>query len=126
MIDAYPERMAVGEVYLMDPAQAAACYGRGDELHLAFNFSFLRSPWSAESFRSEVARFDALVPPEGWPDAVLSNHDVPRHASRYDDPLHGEARVRGGLLTLFGVDLPAGAAKLQLPPSGGAVLVVDA
>jgi glycosidase len=36
------------------------------------------------------------------------------------------ARVRGGLSTLFGVDLPEDAAKLQLAPSSGAVLVVDA
>jgi alpha-glucosidase len=101
LLDAYPERMAVGEVYLMDPAQVAGYYGRGDELHLAFNFSFLRSRWDAAEFAREIARFDALVPPEGWPDVVLSNHDVPRHASRYDDPVHGEARARVAALLLL-------------------------
>jgi len=98
--------MMVGEVYIMDPVEVARYYGRGDQLHLAFNFSFLRSPWSAETFGHEIDRFDALVPEEqGWPDHVLSNHDVPRHATRYDHPELGEARARLAaimLLTLRG------------------------
>jgi alpha-glucosidase len=106
VFDAYHERMIVGEVYIMDPAEVARYYGRGDQLHLAFNFSFLRSPWSAETFGHEIDRFDALVPEEqGWPDHVLSNHDVPRHATRYDHPELGEARARLAaimLLTLRG------------------------
>jgi alpha-glucosidase len=105
VLDGYRERMAVGEVYLMDPAEVATYYGRGDELHLCFNFSFLRARWDAAEFGREIALFEALVPPEGWPDSVLSNHDVPRHASRYDDPVHGEARARVAamlLLTLRG------------------------
>lgn len=93
-IDAYDERMTVGEVYLFDPEQVARYYGEGDELHLAFNFSFLRAPWSAEAFGREAARFDALVGDRGWPDYTLSNHDVSRHASRYDHPELGESRAR--------------------------------
>src|SRR5690606_19628712 len=45
LLDRYDDRMMVGEVYLFDPAEVAKYYGRGDELHLAFNFSFLRAPW---------------------------------------------------------------------------------
>jgi alpha-glucosidase len=101
LLDRYDSRMMVGEVYLMDPAAVSTYYGRGDELHLAFNFSFLRSGWDAAAFAAEIARFDALVPAEGWPDVVLSNHDVPRHASRYDDPVHGEARARVAALMLL-------------------------
>jgi alpha-glucosidase len=105
LVDGYDERMLVGEVYILDPTRVAPYYGRGDELHLAFNFSFLHAPWSAEAFRREVDRFDALVPPGCWPDYVLSSHDAPRHASRYDHPEHGEARTRlvaAMLLTLRG------------------------
>jgi glycosidase len=97
--------MMVGEVYLFDPAEVARYYGHGDELHLAFNFSFLRCPWDATAFRTEIERFEALCPLEGWPTWVLSNHDVPRHASRYDDPELGAARARIAamlLLTLRG------------------------
>ena len=94
VLDAYGDRMAVGEVYLMDPVEVARYYGQGDELHLAFNFSFLRCPWKAEAFRKEVERLEALLPEGCWPTLVLSNHDVARHASRYDDPALGEARAR--------------------------------
>ncbi len=103
--DAYPERMLVGEVYLFDPAEVARYYGRGDELHQAFNFSLMRAPWSAERFREEVETFQGRVPAEGWPNQVLSSHDAPRHATRYDHPELGEARARLAamlLLTLRG------------------------
>jgi alpha-glucosidase len=105
LLDGYPDRMAVGEVFLMDPAEVAKYYGKGDELHLAFNFSFLRCPWESTAFRKEVERFESLLPEEGWPTLVLSNHDVPRHASRYDHADLGEARARVAammLLTLRG------------------------
>jgi alpha-glucosidase len=105
LLDSYGDRMAVGEVYLMDPVEVAKYYGNGDELHLAFNFSFLRCAWDAAAFRTEVERFEALLPEGCWPTLVLSNHDVPRHATRYDHPELGEARARVAatlLLTLRG------------------------
>ena len=97
----YPERAYVGEVYLLDPAEVARYYGRNDELHLAFNFSFLHAPWSAEAFRRETERFQRHVGRRGWPDHVLSSHDAPRHASRYDHPELGEARARLAALMLL-------------------------
>ncbi len=101
VLDEYRDRMTVGEIDPRNPNDVAKYYGRGDELHLAFNFSFLRSPWDAEAFGREIARFDGIVPVEGWPDYVLSNHDVPRHATRHDDPVHGEARTRAAALLLL-------------------------
>jgi glycosidase len=101
LLDSYGERMMVGEIYLFDPAEVAKYLGRGDELHLAFNFSFLRAPWDAAAFRREVERFEGLCPPEGWPTWTLSNHDVPRHATRYGDPKLGDARARLAALMLL-------------------------
>ncbi len=101
LVDRYPERMLVGEVFIMDPAAVARYYGRGDELHLAFNFSFMHAPWDAAAFRHQVERFAAQLPPEGWPDHVLSSHDAPRHASRYEDPQLGDARTRLAALMLL-------------------------
>jgi alpha-glucosidase len=101
VLDEYEGRMAVGEVYLMNPAEVARYYGKGDELHLAFNFSFLHSPWSAERFGSEVERMEGFLQGGGWPTVVLSNHDVPRHAHRYDHAEHGEARARVAALMLL-------------------------
>jgi len=106
LLDGYDERMMVGEVYILDPEKVARYYGRNDQLHLAFNFTFLHSRWDAASFRSQVEGFERLVPEGvGWPDYVLSNHDQPRHATRYDHPELGEARARLAaalLLTLRG------------------------
>lgn len=108
LIDRYSERMMVGEISLdapQDARLAAAYYGQGDELNLAFNFSFSSCPWSARSFRDEVAKWEQAVPPGGWPSYVLSNHDLPRHLSRYGrgDLARERARLAAMmLLTLRG------------------------
>jgi len=105
-LDAYDDRMAVGEVYLLDPEVVARYYGESaDELHLAFNFSFLWQPWRAEAFRTEADRWESLLPADAWPDYTLSNHDVSRTASRYGDGGDHRARARVAammLLTLRG------------------------
>jgi glycosidase len=101
LVDAYDERVLIGEVFLMDPVRVAKYYGDGDELHQGFNFSLLSGEWSGERFRREVERFQTAVPPQGWPNQVLSNHDVPRHATRYDHPELGEARARLAALLLL-------------------------
>jgi alpha-glucosidase len=100
------DRVMVGEVFLFDPARVATYYGTAsDELPLAFNFSFPFSPWDAAAFRAQVDRFEAVLPAGTQPTLVLSNHDVPRHRTRYDDPAWGDARARLAatmLLTLRG------------------------
>ena len=106
VIDGYDDRMTIGEVYLLDLARVLRYHGTGDELDLAFNFSFLNQPWSASGFRAQVERFEALLPSHAWPNYTLSNHDHPRAISRYDDKDGlGEARARLAammLLTLRG------------------------
>ncbi|MFI5321241.1 MAG: alpha-amylase family glycosyl hydrolase [Myxococcota bacterium] len=101
LVDEYDERVLIGEVYLFDPARVAKYYGAGDELHQGFNFSLLSGAWSGERFRHEVERFHGAVPPQGWPNQVLSNHDVHRHATRYDHAELGEARARLAALLLL-------------------------
>jgi alpha-glucosidase len=106
ILDHYGERTMVGEVYLFDPKRVALYYGNGhDGLPLAFNFSFLWSPWDAAAFRAQVDRIEAVLPPGAQPTYVLSSHDAPRHRTRFDDPEWGEARARLAammLLTLRG------------------------
>ncbi len=105
-IDSYPDRMAVGEVWLGDMAAIARYYGeRSDELHMAFNFFFFFQPWQASAFRGSVDMFESALPPGAWPDYTLSNHDQSRPASRYDREGLGQARARLAammLLTLRG------------------------
>jgi alpha-glucosidase len=129
-IDAYDARMAIGEVFLLDPRRLVEYYGRdADELHLAFNFSFLRAPWSAAAFRAEVETFERLLPAGAWPDYTLSNHDNSRAVSRYaanGDLAIGRRRARLAalmLLTLRGTPFlyygeEIGMADGPVPPEG--------
>ena len=104
-LDAYDARMAIGEVWILDPRRMVRYYGENDdELNLAFNFAFLRAPWSADAFRQEVELFESLLPTGAWPDYTLSNHDNPRAVSRYapdGDLVTGRRRGRLAALMLL-------------------------
>ncbi|MGH0030144.1 MAG: alpha-amylase family glycosyl hydrolase [Myxococcota bacterium] len=103
LLDGYVgERMAVGEVFLLQTERVASYFGEGDELHLCFNFPPLFAAWDAKVWRDQVdtaeREFGAVG---GWPTWVLSNHDFARHRTRYGS----EARARAAavlLLTLRG------------------------
>jgi alpha-glucosidase len=86
VLDEYdPPRSAVAEAWVTNSRRVL--YARPDELGQAFNFEFLRTPWSAEQFRVVVDESMTAAATAGasatW---VLSNHDVVRHASRYALP----------------------------------------
>ena len=94
------DRVAVGEVYVLDQRALAPYIVTGDELHLAHNFVFLNLPWSATRFRAVVDEFEELTRDGGWPAWCLNNHDHSRTATRY-----GPARARAAavmVLTLRG------------------------
>ncbi len=102
LLDRYGERTMVGEVFILDVTRVARYYGtKGDGLPLAFNFSFLWCPWNADAFRAEVEATEAVLPSAGQPTYVLSNHDVPRHATRFDDSRWGDARARVAVMLLL-------------------------
>ena len=86
LLDSYPDdRVMVGEVFLMSTDAVATYYGHDDELHLAFNFPPLFAPWLADRWADCVADAQRALDPRGaWPTWVLSNHDNPRHRTRYD------------------------------------------
>jgi alpha-glucosidase len=104
LVDGYPgDRMLVGEVFQLFQPDATRFYGRGDELHLAFDLPrSLYTPWDADAWRERVRAAQASHAAVGaWPTLVLSNHDTPRHRTR----LGSEARARAAavlLLTLPG------------------------
>jgi alpha-glucosidase len=78
-----PARALIGEVWLPD-ADRFAAYLRPDELHTAFNFAFLGCPWQADALRTVIDETLEIHAPVGAPATwVLSNHDVPRHVTRY-------------------------------------------
>jgi alpha-glucosidase len=85
LLDSYDDRALVGEVFVFDP-ETVRRYVGPDRLHLAFNFAFLATPWSAQAFFDQIAPVVERLPASSWPTWVLSNHDLPRAASRYQKP----------------------------------------
>jgi alpha-glucosidase len=84
ILDEYPgDRVLVAEAWV-DPLTRLAEWVRPDEMHQAFNFAYLETPWEAKSIRTVVSgsleAFGRVGAPSTW---VLSNHDVVRHASRF-------------------------------------------
>jgi len=97
VVDRWPERMLVGEVYNEPPGNAplsASYYASGAGLHLAFDFSFLFSKWSAEAFGRAVDTWESLLPEPCWPTYTLGNHDQRRLLSRYAGAGNQQARGR--------------------------------
>jgi alpha-glucosidase len=87
LLDAYPERYVVGETHL-PTLHKAISYCGSDKLHAAFSFDFtsglLFYPWNPGWLKQKIALREAAFTQAGvWPTTVMSNHDVPRAASRY-------------------------------------------
>ena len=98
VLDAYPNRMAVGEVWVTDDERFAR-YVRPDELHLAFNFRLVEAGFDADQVRSAIDHSLGAVAPSGTPATwTLSNHDVVRHVSRYGGGPLGLKRARAMIL----------------------------
>ena len=121
ILDGYPGAMMVGETYTDDPEEAASYLGDGtDELHLAFNFDFASTRWSAAGFQRSVERWEGLIPGEGWPAYFLSNHDMPRHITRLGKRGDADARARVAavmLLTLRGTPFLYYGEEIGMPAS---------
>ena len=100
VMDAYRDRVLIGEIYL--PLQRLVAYYGSDMsgAHLPFNFQLLQTPWNARMIGSIIAEYEGLLSPKSWPNWVLGNHDKPRIAARV-----GQAQARVAamlLLTLRG------------------------
>jgi alpha-glucosidase len=98
VLDEYDDRVIVGEVNLRDTIRIAAYYGAGDELHLAFNFLSLDARWDEHDWRSLVRTVGEGLGESAWPTWVLSNHDTPRHRTRFGG---SERRARAAAVLLL-------------------------
>ena len=96
VLDAYGDRMMVGEIY-MPNEDLVTYYGgpTGAECHLPFNFQLINAPWDAATVRRLVDAYEALLPTGAWPNWVLGNHDQHRLATRIGP---SQARVANMLL----------------------------
>ncbi len=102
LAESYAEpKLLVGEIYLPID-RLMAYYGTPvrPEVQLPFNFELITAEWNASHLAKLITAYEAALPPGGWPNWVLGNHDRPRIAARV-----GEAQARIAamlLLTLRG------------------------
>lgn len=113
------DRILVAEAWVI-PDEALARYVRPDELHQSFNFAYLMTPWTAAAQRTSITAALAATAEVGAPQTwVLSNHDVPRHATRLAYDLDRATRVTG-----IGPDDPQPDAELGLRRARAATAVM--
>jgi len=79
LVDSFPDRMTVGELFSADPGLAPKLTA---PRHLVFDFELLRQPWSASAFADASEKHEQRFDDDRWPTIVLSNHDRSRQASR--------------------------------------------
>jgi alpha-glucosidase len=84
--------MMVGEVYLLRDGESASYLGTpaAPELHLSFDFRPLHTSWDAIAMQRALEKMETDFDEPRWPTFVLSNHDQPRHRTRYGS----ESRAR--------------------------------
>ena len=80
--DEFEDRVLIGEIYL--PLNRLISYYGKDlsGVQLPFNFQLLQTVWDAAVIANLVEQYEIELPPGGWPNWVLGNHDNPRIASR--------------------------------------------
>lgn len=110
ILDEYTgERIAVAEAWT-PTVERSALYLRPDELHQAFNFSYLTTGWNAADLRDVIDRslgaMNAVHAPATW---VLSNHDVVRHSTRLAEGDEARGLRRARAATLLMLALPGSA-----------------
>ena len=88
--DRYSDRVFIAEAWVPSNERLAR-YLRSDELHTAFQFDFLRTPWRADALRTVIDDAIGAAASVGAPPTwVLSNHDVTRTVTRFarSQPMH--------------------------------------
>ncbi len=82
VLDEYHDRVLIGEAYL-PISRMVAYYGEAlSGFQLPFNFHLIKTAWNARAIASLITQYEAALPPGGWPNWVLGNHDKPRVATR--------------------------------------------
>src|SRR5205814_5855057 len=95
VVDAYRDRVLIGEIYL-PLERLVAYYGVGGTgVHLPFNFQLILAAWNAAEIIGIIAEYERLVPPGEWPNWVVGNHDQSRIATRVGA---AQARIAAMLL----------------------------
>lgn len=102
LLDSYGARSSIGEVGDGDRSLATVgAYTSGrDMLQMCYTFDLLGPDFSPSHIRRCVDAFETAVS-GGWVCWAFSNHDVPRHVSRFSRPGDDTDRVAKFALTLL-------------------------
>jgi len=82
LLDHYPGAAALGEISSEDSLATMAEYTGPTRLHMGYSFELLTDDFSARHIRDTVQALEAKMT-AGWPCWAISNHDVPRVATRW-------------------------------------------
>jgi len=103
VIDEYPDRLLMGEIYL-PLSKTVNYYGKGnDGAQLPSNFELLFLSWQSRAISKAIDEYEAILPKDAWPNWVIGNHDRPRLVSRIDEQQMKNAAIL--LLTLRGTPI---------------------
>ncbi len=85
LLDAYEDRIAIGELGGQEGLKMSALYTRGERrLHTAYNFDLISGDKpSAKRIQDSLNGFERHAKGESWPSWAFSNHDSIRAASRW-------------------------------------------
>jgi alpha-glucosidase len=96
VLDEYSARLLIGEIYL--PINELVNYyglSENEGINLPYNFQLIQLPWKAADIFAGINKYEASLPPFGWPSWVLGNHDKSRVTSRLGP---AQARIAAILL----------------------------
>lgn len=124
LLNRYPGTVALGEISSEDSLASMAEYTQGNKrLHMGYNFELLCDEFSAAYIRRTVEELEQKML-DGWPCWAISNHDVQRAVSRWnqnDSHQQGFAKLllalvsslRGSICLYQGEELGLTEAELQ-------------
>ena len=104
LLDEYGARAAVGEVGdAQRGLEILGEYTAGDDgVHMCYAFEFLsKDPLSAASIVDVLTRLESYAP-DGWACWAFSNHDVMRHATRWNLSLAAQRALINTMIALRG------------------------
>ncbi len=92
LTDSYDARTTIGEVgEFHHPIEMMGEYTTKNRLHMAYASEMMGDEFGAKYLRSAVERF-FVGAPDGWATWAFSNHDSPRHISRWAEHAADPAR----------------------------------
>lgn len=102
LMDTYPDRVLIGEIYLPVPELVRYYEPVGDGpatvlrgAQMPFNFHLIQTDWQADALANLIRQYEAALPDGAWPNWVMGNHDQHRIVTRIGPD---QARVAAMLL----------------------------